>query len=157
MYESGRILFAGFVSPFGAVRLVGGGVHIAYAIQAAATLVAAALVWAVWRRNLPLPLRAATLAAATLVAVPLALLYDLMLGAVAVCWLLRDKAPAPAWERTAIALWFLALVDARALAEQVHLPLTALSALVLFVLVGRRAVAALGWRIVPFRPVAPAR
>lgn len=157
MYGSGRILFAGFVSPFGAVRLVGGGVHLAYAIQAAAALIAAALVWAVWRRNLPLPLRAATLAAATLVAVPLALLYDLMLSAVAVAWLLRDKAAAPAWERTAIALSFLALVDARGLAEQFHLPLTALSALVLFVLVARRAVAALGWRIVPFLPVAPAR
>jgi hypothetical protein len=104
-----------------------------------------------------LPLRVATLATATLVAVPLALVYDLMLGAVAVAWLLRDEAPAPAWERTAIALSFLALVDARSLAEQFHLPLTALSALVLFVLVARRAVAALGWRIVPFLPVAPAR
>lgn len=157
MYESGRILFAGFVSPFGAVRLVGGGVGLAYAIQAAATVTAAALVWTVWRRNLPLPLRAATLAAATLVAAPLSLLYDLMLGAVAASWLMRDAAPAPAWEKTALALQFLVLVDARNLAEQFHLPLTALAALVLFVLVARRAVAALGWGIVPFLPAASAR
>jgi hypothetical protein len=157
MYESGRILFAGFVSPFGAVRLVGGGVHLAYATQAAATVVAASLVWAVWRRNLPLPLRAATLAAATLVAVPLALLYDLMLGAVAVAWLMRDEGPVPAWEKTLLALAYLALVDARNLAEEFHLPLTALAALVLFVLVARRAFAALGWGIVPFLPAAPAR
>ncbi len=157
MYESGRILFAGFVSPFGAVRLVGGSPHLAYATQAAATVIAASLVWTVWRRNLPLPLRAATLAAATLVAVPLALLYDLMLGAVAVAWLMRDEAPAPAWEKTVLALQFLVLTDARNLAEQFHLPLTALSALVLFVLVARRAFAALGWGIVPFLPAAPAR
>jgi hypothetical protein len=157
MYESGRILFAGFVSPFGGIRLVGGGVHLAYAVQAAATVVAASLVWAVWRRDLPLPLRAATLAAATLVAVPLALLYDLMLGAVAVAWLARDKAPAPAWEKTVLALLFLALVDARSLAEQFHLPLTALAAVALFALVARRAFAALGWGIVPFVPAAPAR
>jgi hypothetical protein len=157
MYESGRILFAGFVSPFGAIRLVGGSVHLAYGAQALATVVAASLVWAVWRRNLALPLRAATLAAATLVAVPLALLYDLMLGAVAVAWLMRDEAPAPAWEKTVLALQFLVLVDARNLAEQFHLPLTALSALVLFVLVARRAFAALGWGIVPFLPAASAR
>jgi hypothetical protein len=157
MYESGRILFAGFVSPFGAVRLVGGSVHLAYAAQAAASIVAASLVWAVWRRNLPLPLRAATLAAATLVAVPLALLYDLMLGAVAVAWLMRDEAPAPAWEKTVLALQFLVLLDARNLGEQFHLPLTALAALTLFVLVARRAFAALGWGIVPFLPAASAR
>ncbi|HEY1794775.1 MAG TPA: glycosyltransferase family 87 protein [Stellaceae bacterium] len=157
MYESGRILFAGFVSPFGAIRLVGGSVHLAYATQALATVVAASLVWAVWRHNLSLPLRAATLAAATLVAVPLALLYDLMLGAVAVCWLMRDEAPAPGWEKTVLALQFLVLVDARNLAEEFHLPLTALSALVLFVLVVRRAFAALGWDIVPFLPAASAR
>lgn len=157
MYESGRILFAGFVSPFGAVRLVGGSVHLAYAVQAVATAVAASLVWAVWRRDLPLPLRAATLAAATLVAVPLALLYDLMLGAVAVAWLMRDKTPAPAWEKTVLALLVVALVDARNLAEEFHLPLTALAALALFVLVARRAFAALGWGIVPFLPAAPAR
>jgi hypothetical protein len=157
MYESGRILFAGFVSPFGAVRLVGGGVHLAYAAQAAASVVAASLVWAVWRRDLPLPLRAATLASATLVAVPLALLYDLMLGAVAVAWLIRDEAPAPAWEKTLLALAFVALVDARNIAEQFHLPLTAFAAVVLVVLVARRAFAALGWGIVPFLPAAPAR
>lgn len=147
MYESGRILFAGFVSPFGAIRLLGGGIAVAYAVQAAATIAGAALVFVVWRRRLSLPLRAATLASATLVAVPLALLYDLMIGAVAVCWLVRETGdkPAPSWEKTIIAAMFLVLLDARGLGEQFHLPAAALSALVLFGLVARRAFTALGW------------
>jgi Glycosyltransferase family 87 len=145
MYESGRILFAGFVSPFGAVRLIGGSIALAYAVQAVATVASAALVFVVWRGRLSLPLRAATLASATLIAVPLALLYDLMLGAVAVCWLVREtgEREAPAWEKTIIAGLYLALLDARGLAEQFHLPLTTLSALVVFALVTRRATAAL--------------
>ncbi|HEX3882388.1 MAG TPA: glycosyltransferase family 87 protein [Stellaceae bacterium] len=157
MYGSGRILFAGFVSPFGAVRLVGGGVTLAYGVQAAMTATGAALVWAVWRRGLSLPLRAATLASATLVAVPLALLYDLMLGAVAVAWLARDEGPAPAWEKTVLALLVLSLVDARNLAEEFHLPVTSLAALALFVLVARRVFAELGRAALPFMPASPAR
>ncbi len=43
-YESGRIDFAGFVSPFGGVRLLGGSPPLAYAVQGAATLASAALV-----------------------------------------------------------------------------------------------------------------
>jgi len=157
MYGSGRILFAGFVRPFGAIRLVGGGVALAYAVQGAMTAVGAALVWTVWRRNLSLPLRAATLASATLVAVPLALLYDLMIGAVAVAWLVRDDAPAPPWEKTVLAVLVLALVDARNLAEEFHLPVTSLAALALFVLVARRVFAELGWAALPFMPASPAR
>src|SRR5207244_11928474 len=65
--ESGRILFAGFTSPFGAVRLLGGPVTLAYAVQMVASLAAAALVFAAWWCRLSLPIRAASLAAATLV------------------------------------------------------------------------------------------
>ncbi|HUC11004.1 MAG TPA: hypothetical protein VL985_11355 [Stellaceae bacterium] len=48
----------------------------------------------VWRRDLPLPIHAASLIEATLVAAPLALFYDLVLAGVAVAlavvaWLLR--------------------------------------------------------------------
>src|SRR5207249_9488161 len=44
VYESGRILFAGFANPFGAVRLLGGPVALAYAVQGLASLAAAGLV-----------------------------------------------------------------------------------------------------------------
>ena len=141
MYESGRILFGGFVSPFGAMRLMGAGIGASYAAQAGFTLVAAGVVAIVWRRRLSLPTRAAVLASATLVAVPLALLYDLMLGAVAACWLLRGagRETLPAWETTVLAAAYAAMLDSRGLAEQLSLPVNTIAAVGLFALALRRA------------------
>lgn len=149
VYESGRILFAGMVSPFGAVRLLGGAVALAYAVQAGASLVAAAATILVWRRGLSLPTRAAVLASATLVAVPLALLYDLMLGAVAALWLVRgrDGAAARDWEWPILGVLYLVLLDGRYIAESWHVPVFPLAAAALFALSlgrGLREMAALG-------------
>jgi hypothetical protein len=58
------------------VLLLGGNSATAYAVQAGSTLSAALLVGFVWRSGLVLPIRAATLAAATLVAIPVILIYD---------------------------------------------------------------------------------
>ena len=141
MYESGRILFAGMANTFGAARLVGAGAPLAYALQAVASLVAAWVVVIVWRGGLSLPTRAATLAAGTLVAAPLALLYDLMLGAVAAAWLIRDRdAPAAAaWETIALAALYLVPLDGRSLGERWRVPVFPLVALALFALVAARA------------------
>ena len=153
MYESGRILFGGFVSPFGAMRLIGAGVGAAYTVQAVFTIAAAAIVAVVWRRRLSLPTRAAVLASATLIAVPLALLYDLMLGAIAGCWLLRgaDRAALPTWEKTALAVIYVLMLDSRALSEGLSLPVNTIAAVILFGLATRRvarelALSALGRR-----------
>ncbi len=91
VYTSGRIPFGGFVTPFGAAMLVGAGPALAGALQAGATLAAAGVVAWVWRRALPLPIRAASLASASLVAVPLALFYDLVLAGIAAAWLVRGR------------------------------------------------------------------
>jgi alpha-1,2-mannosyltransferase len=141
MYESGRILFAGMANPFGAARLVGAGPPLAYALQAAAGLGAAAIVVVVWRCRLSLPTRAATLAAAAVVASPLALLYDLMLASIAALWLIRDRdAPAAAaWEKVALAVLFLVVLDGRGLAERWHVPAFPLAALALLAIAGTRA------------------
>jgi hypothetical protein len=142
MYQSGRILFAGMANPFGAARLLGAGVMLAYAVQAAAMLAAAAIVVAVWRGRLSLPVRAACLAAATLVAAPLSLLYDLMLGAIAAAWLVRDRnSPAAAgWEATALAVLYLGLLlMPPQLGERWHVPLFPLAALALLAVAAVRA------------------
>jgi hypothetical protein len=142
VYESGRILFGGMVSAFGGMRLLGASVPLAYAVQAGVSLAAAAAVIIVWRRDLSLASRAAVLAAATLVAVPLALLYDLMLGAVAAAWLVRDRDSAAAreWEMGAVAgLFLLLLLASPNLAESWHLPVYPLVALALFALAIGRA------------------
>ena len=157
VYKSGRILFGGMVSPFGAVRLIGGSVTLAYAVQAVFTVVAVAVVTVVWRRGGSLPVRSAVLASATLVAIPLALLYDLMLGTIAACWLLRggQKTAMQGWEKTALAILYAALLDSRGLAEQFSLPVTTMAALGLFGLATHRAWRELGAvRLSPGQPAA---
>jgi hypothetical protein len=140
VYESGRILFTGFANPFGAVRLIGGPVALAYAVQGVASLAAAALVFVAWRCRLSLPVRAAVLASATLIAAPVAIFYDLMLGTIAVCWLVRDDAhPISPGEKTFFAAITLLLLDVRHLGETWHLPVAATATLGLFVIVTVRA------------------
>jgi alpha-1,2-mannosyltransferase len=138
-YASGRINFGGLVTPFGGVLLVGGTPDVAYMAQAAATLVAGFLVAFVWRRGLPLPLRGAALAAATLVAVPVALIYDLMLAALAAAWLVRDPAGLAGWERIALAALFVLSMTPPALAEAWRLPAGPIVALTLLTLIAVHA------------------
>src|SRR5256885_2232034 len=111
-------MFTGFTNPFGAVRLLGGPVALAYAVQGVAALLATALVFIAWRWRLSLPIRAAVLAAATLVAAPVAIFYDLMLGTIAACWLVRDQGqPISPAEKTFFAAIVLLLLDVRDLGE----------------------------------------
>ncbi|MGE5271151.1 MAG: glycosyltransferase family 87 protein, partial [Thiohalocapsa sp.] len=151
MYQSGRILFAGMANTFGGARLIGLAPPLAYGLQAAVSLAAAAIVVVMWRRRLSLPTRAAVLAAASVVAAPLALLYDLMLGAVAAAWLVRDSgAPyARPWEKPALAALYLVLLDGKGAADRWHLPIYPLAALLLFALATGRA-----WREAAHRPAA---
>jgi alpha-1,2-mannosyltransferase len=125
VYQSGRISFTGFVNPFGAVLLLGGTPTMAYRVQAVTILAAAALVAYVWRRGLSLPIRAATLAAATLAALPVALFYDLMLAAIATAWLLRadGRYRLAEWEKIVLAGLFLLTLNPRSFSEILHLPI----------------------------------
>jgi hypothetical protein len=88
-YEAGHIAVVGYVTPWGAALLLGAAPAFAWTVQGAASLTAVAFVGWIWHRRRPLPLRGAALAAATLIAVPVALIYDLMLAAVAILWLVR--------------------------------------------------------------------
>ena len=108
-YE-GHITPAGMASPFGAVLALGGHPTLAYAVQAVATVAAMSAVWWAWRRELSLPSRDAIRAAATPVAVPVVLFYDLMLSGVALAWLVRASRDRgfPAWGKTAAAVLFTA-------------------------------------------------
>jgi hypothetical protein len=114
-YESGRIMLNAFASPFGGLLLLHAPLPVDYLIQAFVTLAAGSAVWLVWRRRDALPVRAAVLLAATLVAVPVIFLYDLMLATVAAAWLLRaDRGVAlSSIEKSVLALLFAALVVSR--------------------------------------------
>ncbi|HTV90853.1 MAG TPA: glycosyltransferase family 87 protein [Stellaceae bacterium] len=141
MYESGRIVFGGMANPFGAARLLGAAPAIAYGVQAAAILALAAIVGAAWRGRLSLPARAAVLAAAAPIAAPLSLLYDLMLSAIAACWLVADRhsPTASTHERGVLATLCLLLLDGRGLAKAWHVPAFPFAAMALFGLTAARA------------------
>jgi hypothetical protein len=111
------------------VLLLGGTRAAAYAVQTGATFAAGILVAMVWRGGYALPIRAATLAAATLVAIPVVLIYDLMLAAMAAAWLIRDERALPAWEAAALAGLFILTLDPRGIAEAWHIPVAPLVAL----------------------------
>jgi arabinofuranan 3-O-arabinosyltransferase len=85
----GRADFGRLQSLFGLVRAHGGGEGLAWAVQTAGTIATAALVVWLWRRRAPFELKAAALAAGTLLVTPYVYMYDLVVLAVAVAFLLR--------------------------------------------------------------------
>ncbi len=87
VYAANAIFMGGLTSPYGALMALGAGRDIAFAVQAVVIVLAAAAVGMVWRRGAPLPLRGAILLAATPVAVPVLMFYDLMLVFLALAWL----------------------------------------------------------------------
>ena len=84
-----RVSPAGLASPFGAALVLGASPALAIATQIAATLVMLVAVFMIWRRVSSLPIRAAILLAATPLAVPVLMFYDLTLSGMALAWLLR--------------------------------------------------------------------
>jgi hypothetical protein len=112
-------------SVFSWVRMWGGGVALAYALQATVSVaVAAALVW-LWRAPAAFPLQAAALLIGTVLATPYSLDYDLMLLAPAIAFLAADgihRGFAP-WRLTMLAaLWIVPLLT-RAVAQATLIPL----------------------------------
>ncbi len=90
IYTSGRIDFAGMITMFGGLVLMGVDTEQAYVIQAFTALLMGGLIAVLWNGDISHPLRCASLLAATLLAVPLALVYDELLGLVAIGWLVRE-------------------------------------------------------------------
>jgi hypothetical protein len=108
VYSSGALDLAAYISPFGAARSIGLSPLPSCAVQAAATLGASVAVWTAWRRRLSLPVRAAVLTAATPVAIPVGLVYDLMLSGIAMAWLVRwsHEHGFLRWQRLTLAVLF---------------------------------------------------
>jgi hypothetical protein len=77
-------------SVFGLVRVAGGGVELAWLLHGAATLGMAIWVCVAWMGRQPFAIKAAVLSLGALVAAPYAYMYDVMILAVPVAFLLRD-------------------------------------------------------------------
>lgn len=129
-------------SPFAAVRVLGGGVALAYAVQAVASLVALAVVVAFCWRRVGGVAETALVAAAAALASPYVFDYDLTLLALPMGWVLlraeADGAFLP-WERAVLAAAFLLALLARPLAMKAGLPVGPLVIAALLAVVARRA------------------
>ncbi len=157
VYASSVQLF-GYVTPFGAVRVMGGTASLALSIQACAEIALAALVVAIWRRRHSLPVRAAVLCAASLVAAPTAMWYDALLAGVAVAWLYAGGKILAA-ERVVLLVCGLTFLYPVGIAEIIHLPVAAFAALAVLAVVVLAAAREArqphqGVTRVPFDPVA---
>ncbi len=136
VYGSGRVSFAGMVSPFGAARLAGLPATPALAIQAAATIASIGVVFWVWRRARRPAVRAATLLASTMIALPVLLLYDQLITLMAIVWLAREGSATGfrRCEKLLLAAAFLLPLLTFPLAMLVRLPLAPLPAILLLAL-----------------------
>jgi alpha-1,2-mannosyltransferase len=88
--ERGAINFSTLQTIFGAVRTWGGSVDLAYLFQGLVALYAASAVFLVWRSGPAFALKAATLAAGSLMVSPYVLQYDLMLLALPIAWMAME-------------------------------------------------------------------
>lgn len=143
VYESGRIDLAGMITLFGAARLIGIPPSAAWALQAVAAIVMAGVVGLVWRRSDQQPARSAILLVATLLAVPLSLVYDQLLLLVAMAWLFREARETGflPWEKVIlVAIWPLALMT-WIVGTSWHIPLAPITHLAVLSLGLRRVLA----------------
>jgi hypothetical protein len=85
----GDVLFAAHIDPSGALRFAGLSLPVARSIGVLLALATAAAVGWAWARPVSAPVRYALLVAGTLVVVPFALFYDLVLASLAAAWLAR--------------------------------------------------------------------
>lgn len=89
-------------SLYAAMRLIGAGSALAAAVHIAGVIMAAGLVWHVWRKQQELAIRAATLTAASLLISPYLYVYDQTVLIVGIGWL-----AARSGTRTTLALLYL--------------------------------------------------
>ncbi len=142
--EEGAVGFAKNQSPFAAVRLLGGGVDLAYCVQGAVSCTMVVTLIFLWRSAADFRLKAATLLAASLLATPQVFDYDMAILAPALAFAVAyglDKGFGT-FERTGLALVWIAPLLARPLASVAFLPLGLVAVLLLFVGLVRRARAA---------------
>lgn len=145
VYETGRITLAGYVTPFGAARLLGLDASMAYATQIIVSVATAVVVGWVWRRDADPARRGAALAAGILLSIPLALLYDLMIAGVALLWIVRaaQRDGFMPWEKLLLVFCYLMPLVCRYVGQGLGVPLAPLAPAVLLGLAVARSVRAM--------------
>jgi alpha-1,2-mannosyltransferase len=141
--EHGAIEFFKLQSAFGAVRMWGGAISLAYAAQTLIALAGAAAVLWLWRREskAPFALKAAALCLGSLMISPYVLDYDLVLLALPIAWMALDgceRGFLPYEKSALVAAWLFPAI-ARMVAESTMIPLGPVVHMALLALIVRRA------------------
>jgi hypothetical protein len=139
--EQGNTGWEKIQSMFSAVRMWGGSIHLAYAIQfALAAALAATLAW-LWRSEAAFELKAAALAVASLLATPYVLDYDLVVLGIATAYFARLGLTQGfrACEISLLAAAWIVPLLSRGVAQAMAIPLGLLVLLILYVFILRRA------------------
>ncbi|MEZ0225708.1 MAG: glycosyltransferase family 87 protein [Alphaproteobacteria bacterium] len=138
--EAGSTGWEKIQSIFSAVRLLGGGVELAYAAQGIFALVAAGAVIWVWRSKAGMELKSAALVTASLMVTPYVLDYDLVLLALPVAWIaaLGLRSGFLPWEKITLFSVFVLPLLSRMLGQYLHIPVAPLVMVGLLWVVVRR-------------------
>ncbi len=127
-FAAGKIPFAGLVSPYAGMRLLGLPDPAAWDSQIVISAMMAVLVAVVWWGRGSLALKSAILIAATLLALPVILFYDLVLAAVALAWVGRESVAEDGrsrflpWEKAIFVVVFAVPLVSRSLGHAAHIP-----------------------------------
>jgi alpha-1,2-mannosyltransferase len=139
--EQGGIPVYTLQTVFGAIRMWGGSVGLAYALQAAVALYAAAAVIWIWQSDRPIALKAAALAAGSLMVSPYVLQYDLVLLALPIAWLAMEgyeKGFLPYEKTMLLAAWILPRIGL-AVSQMARIPIAPIVIAALMTAIIRRA------------------
>jgi hypothetical protein len=141
--EEGRTGWEKIMSPFSAVRSWGGSVEFAYAVQGVFTIAAIAATLWLARKARP-DVRNAAVTAAVLISTPYVLDYDfvVLLAGIAFFWRDAERHGWLPWEKSALALVWIAPLFARNLAAVTLFPLGLLTTILMLVLAVRRGLTA---------------
>jgi len=139
--ESGQTGWHKIQSVFAVVRMWGGPVPLAYAVQSAVTVALAAALIRLWRARVDFALKAAALIIAAILATPYSLDYDLTALAPAIAFLAAHglRCGFAPFEKTALAALWLAPLVARAVAGATLVPLGVMTMVAVLSLVLRRS------------------
>ena len=142
LLETGEIGFGKMQSVFAGIRLLGVGSSTAYTVQLVAALMSGTIAVSIWRaQRVRFDIKAAALAAATLLVTPYVMDYDLVLLALPIAWMVRDgtRCGFLPWEKPILFMTWLLPLFARWLALTASIPLTPIVITILLACIARRA------------------
>jgi hypothetical protein len=149
-FEAGDTGFEKFQSVFAIVRMWGGSVASAYVLQGAMTAAVLTVSVLIWRTGAPLRLKGAALLTGTLLCSPYVLDYDLIAFGLALAMLAAHglQHGFVRWEKTLLALGWIAPLVARSLGGLLDLPIGLAAMTAVFVLIAMRV---LRMRVLPMQ------